>query len=114
MYLYSNDEGRPFLNNEEVLEEYQLLLDYIFDYALNDEIGTDDLDFSAEALPDPSLDEAHEQIAAIMDWIDAREAVTPDEVPLVGMTKKLQLSRKEKLLLWLLLLPQLSMIYARV
>ena len=89
MYLYSNDEGRPFLNNEEVLEEYQVLLDYIFDYALDEEIGTDDLDFSAEALPDPSLDEAHEQIAAIMDWIDAREAVTPDEVPLVGMTKKL-------------------------
>ena len=89
MYLYSYDEKRPFLNNEEVLEEYQLLLDYIFDYALNDEIGTDDLDFSAEALPDSSLDEAHEQIAEIMDWIDSREAVTPDEVSLVGMTKKL-------------------------
>ena len=39
MYLYSNDEGRPFLNNEEVLEEYQVLLDYIFDYALDEEIG---------------------------------------------------------------------------
>ena len=89
MYLYSNDEGRPFLNNEEVLEEYQVLLDYIFDYALDEEIGTDDLDFSAEALPDPSLDEAHEQIAEIMDWIDSREAVTPDEVSLVGMMKKL-------------------------
>ena len=32
---------------------------------------TDDLDFSAEALPDPSLDQAHEQIVEIMDWIDA-------------------------------------------
>ena len=33
---------------------------------------TDDLDFSVEALPDPSLDQAHEQIVEIMDWIDAR------------------------------------------
>ena len=32
---------------------------------------TDDLNFSAEALPDPSLDQAHEQIVEIMDWIDA-------------------------------------------
>ena len=71
MYLNSNDEGRPFFDNKEVLEEYQVLLDYIFDYALDEEVGTDDLDFSAEALPDPSLDQAHEQIVEIMDWIDA-------------------------------------------
>ena len=108
MYLNSYDEGRPFLNNEEVLQEYEGLLDYLFDYVLNEEFGTDDFDITAEALPDPSLDEAHEQIIEIMDWIDAREAVTLDEVSLVSMTKKLQLSRKEKLLLWLLLLPQLS------
>ena len=108
MYLNSNDEGRPFFDNKEVLEEYQVLLDYIFDYALNEEIGTDDLDLTAEALPDPSLDEAHEQIRAIMDWIDAREAVTSDEVSIVGLLRKLQLGRKEKLLFWLLLMPQLS------
>ena len=114
MYLNSYDEGRPFSDNEEVVNEYQILIDHIFDFVLDEEIGTDDFDFTAETLPDPSMDEAHEQISAIMDWIDAREAVSAQEVSLVDMMKKLQLGRKEKLLLWLLLLPQLSMIYARV
>lgn len=108
MYLNSYDERRPFLNNEEVLQEYEGLLDYLFDYVLNEEFGTDDFDITAEALPDPSLDEAHEQIRAIMDWIDAREEVSSDEIPIVGMLRKLQLGRKEKLLFWLLLMPQLS------
>ena len=89
MLFNSYDEGRPYFDNEEVLEEYQMLLDYIFDLALDKEIGTDEFDLAAEALSDPSLEDTHEQIAEIMDWIDSREAVTPDEVPLVGMTKKL-------------------------
>ncbi len=108
MYLNAYDEGRPFLNNEEVLQEYEGLLDYLFDYVLNEEFGTDDFDITAEALPDPSLDEAHEQIRAIMDWIDAREEVSSDEIPIVGMLRMLKLGRKEKLLFWLLLMPQLS------
>ena len=61
MLFNSYDEGRPYFDNKEVLEEYQMLLDYIFDYALDEEIGTDDFDLAAEALPDPSLDDAHEQ-----------------------------------------------------
>ena len=108
MYLNSRDERRPFLNNEELLQEYEGLLDYLFDYALNEEYGIDNFDLTAEALPDPSLDEAHEQIGAIMDWIDAREEVSSDEVSIVGMLRKLKLGRKEKLLFWLLLMPQLS------
>ena len=71
MYLNSYDEGRPFSDNEEVVNEYQILIDHIFDYVLDEEIGTDDFDFTAETLPDPSMDEAHEQLGAIMDWIDA-------------------------------------------
>ena len=108
MFLNSYDERRPYFDNKEVLEEYQMLLDYIFDYALDEEIGTDDFDLAAEALPDPSLDDAHEQIAEIMNWIDAREEVSSDAIPIVGMLRKLQLGRKEKLLFWLLLMPQLS------
>lgn len=108
MFLNSYDERRPYFDNEEVLEEYQMLLDYIFDYALDVEIGTDDFDLAAEALPDPSLDDAHKQIAEIMDWIDAREEVSSDAISIVGMLRKLQLGRKEKLLFWLLLMPQLS------
>ena len=108
MYLNSYDEGRPFSDNEEVVNEYQMLIDHIFDFVLDEEIGTDDFDFTAETLPDPSMDEAHEQISAIMDWIDAREAESAQESSLVDMMKKLQLGRKEKLLLWFLLMPQLS------
>lgn len=108
MFLNSYDERRPYFDNKEVLEEYQMLLDYIFDYALDEEIGTDDFDLAAEALPDPSLDDAHKQIAEIMNWIDAREEVSSDAIPIVGMLRKLQLGRKEKLLFWLLLMPQLS------
>ena len=71
MLFNSYDEGCPYFDNDEILEEYQMMLDYIFDLALNKEIGTDDFDLAAEALPDPSLDQAHEQIVEIMDWIDA-------------------------------------------
>ena len=102
MFLNSYDERRPYFDNKEVLEEYQMLLDYIFDYALDEEIGTDDFDLAAEALPDPSLDDAHKQIAEIMNWIDAREEVSSDAIPIVGMLRKLQLGRKEKLLFWLI------------
>lgn len=108
MYLNSRDERRPLLNNEELLQEYEGLLDYLFDYALNEEYGIDDFDIMAEALPEPSLEQGHQQIALIMDWIDAREEASPDEVSIVGMMRKLKLGRKEKLLFWLLLLPQLS------
>ena len=104
MYLNSRDERRPFLNNEELLQEYEGLLDYLFDYALNEEYGIDDFDIMAEALPEPSLEQEHQQIALIMDWIDAREEASPDEVSIVGMMRKLKLGRKEKLLFWLLLL----------
>ena len=76
MLFNSYDEGRPYFDNKEVLEEYQMLLDYIFDYALDEEIGTDDFDLAAEALPDPSLDDAHKQIAEIMKWIDESYRLT--------------------------------------
>ena len=108
MYLNMNDVGRPFRDNEEVLQEYQILMDHIFDYALDEEIGTDDFDLAAEALPDPSLDDAHEQIGEIMDWIDGREVVSPDDISIIALLRKLKLGRKEKLLFWLLLMPTLS------
>ena len=108
MYLNMNDVGRPFRDKEEVLQEYQILMDHIFDYALDEEIGTDDFDLAAEALPDPSLDDAHEQIGEIMDWIDGREVVSPDDISIIALLRKLKLGRKEKLLFWLLLMPTLS------
>lgn len=108
MLFNSYDEGRPYFDNDEILEEYQMMLDYIFDLALNKEIGTDEFDLAAEALPDPSLEDTHEQIAEIMDWIDAREAASVDGVSLVGIPRRLQLTRKEKLLFWFILMPQLS------
>ena len=88
MYLNMNDVGRPFRDNEEVLQEYQILMDHIFDYALDEEIGTDDFDLAAEALPDPSLDDAHEQIGEIMDWIDGREVVSPDDISIIALLRK--------------------------
>lgn len=103
-----SDSNRPFQDNEEVIRKYQILLDHLFDYVLDEKTRRDDLDLAAEAFLDPSLDEAHEVMGAIMDSLDAREKLSSDEIPTIALLRRLKLSRKEKLLFWLLLLPQLS------
>ncbi|MDD6039151.1 MAG: ATP-binding protein [bacterium] len=108
MYLNSNDERRAYLNNEQLQQEYEELFDDLFDYVLNEEFGIHDFDITAEVVPDPSLEEAHRHLAAIMDWIDAREEASSDEISILRMVRKMKLSRQEKLFFWLLLTPQLS------
>ena len=75
---------------------------------LDEKTRRDHFDFSAEVFCDPSLDEAHEAMGAMMDSLDAREELSSDGIPIIALLRRLKLSRKEKLLFWLLLLPQLS------
>lgn len=104
----TRDSSLPFRDNEEVISKYQILLDHLFDYVLDENTRTDDFDLAAEAFLDPSLEEAHEVMEALMDSLDAREELSADGIPIVALLRRLRLTRKEKLLFWLLLLPQLS------
>ena len=104
----TRDSRLPFRDNEEVISKYQILLDHLFDYVLDENTRTDDFDLAAEAFLDPSLEEAHEVMEALMDSLDAREELSADGIPIVALLRRLKLTRKEKLLFWLLLLPQLS------
>lgn len=99
---------QPFCDNREMLDEYQILIDQIFDFVLDAETGTDDFDITAEALPDPSMDQARMQLTQMIEWIEQRENVSPDTIPLIAVMKKLAMERVEKLLFWLILMPELS------
>ena len=103
-----SDSKHPFRDNEDVVSKYQILLDHLFDYVLDEKTRRDDFDLSTEVFSDPALNEAHEAMGAIMDSLDACEELSSDEIPIIALLRKLKLSRKEKLLFWLLLLPQLS------
>ena len=50
----TRDSSLPFRDNEEVISKYQILLDHLFDYVLDENTRTDDFDLAAEALLDPS------------------------------------------------------------
>ena len=73
-----SDSNRPFQDNEEVIRKYQILLDHLFDYVLDEKTRRDDLDLAAQAFLDPSLDEANEVMGAIMDSLDAREELSSE------------------------------------
>lgn len=42
-----SDSNRPFQDNEEVIRKYQILLDHLFDYVLDEKTRRDDLDLAA-------------------------------------------------------------------
>ena len=108
MLLDMKDIGQPFYDNRELLEEYQVLIDHMFDNALNGSIGKDDFDITAEVLPDSSMDEARIQLEIHADLLEARERLSSDEIPLVAVMRKLGMERAEKMLFLLLLMPQVS------
>ena len=44
----TSDSNRPFRDNEDVVSQYQILLDHSFDYVLDEKTRRDHFDFSAE------------------------------------------------------------------
>ena len=88
-----NDSNRPFRDNEDIVNTYQILLDYLFDYVLDEETQRDNFDLAAEVFHDPALDEAHKAMGEILDSLDAREELSSDEIPIIALLRRLKLSR---------------------